>query len=324
MAKRGGERTDDYPLPHSKYRLKVNEVRDSNCGVRFGQGSKFDRPGSKSFVQMAGPFLPHRANLNEERGPSFFPDLLVIGTADKSSELLSKVTSVRLPFKLSISASERKREREKERRCKTAGEREREKEGRERRRTKTPYGRDCRDRRKDRLRSQPLTSASVAAPQGIPLSLSLSLSLPSPFLPSWGPRTRILLEKKQMIESDVRVRVRLKVRTDRNRSNRVSGSRLARGRKAILHVKRGFRVRQGKQTDRPLSDLPSPRSLFLLVGNAQPAPRCQRCSVRVVGGLTNQRRVHSGLLTLDLTLTLSIEVGGPPTVAPTPRHSRSV
>ena len=114
MAKRGGERTDDYPLPHSKYRLKVNEVRDSNCGVRFGQGSKFDRPGSKSFVQMAGPFLPHRANLNEERGPSFFPDLLVIGTADKSSELLSKVTSVRLPFKLSISASERKRERERE------------------------------------------------------------------------------------------------------------------------------------------------------------------------------------------------------------------
>ena len=126
MAKRGGERTD--PLPHSKYRLKVNEVRDSNCGVRLGQGSKFDGPGSKSFVQMAGPFLPHRANLNEERGPSFFTDLLVIGTADKSSEL-SKVTSVRLPFKLSISASERKREREREKDVvKQRGEREREKE----------------------------------------------------------------------------------------------------------------------------------------------------------------------------------------------------
>ena len=131
------------------------------------------------------------------------------GTADIGAEL-GKVNSVgRLPFKLSISASERQK---KEGRCKTAGGRDRGK-GREGERERGGEA-GLRRHMGETAETEGQTEISAADVHvGRWASGDLSPSLPS-LLPSWGLRTRILLEKQEIIEGEVRQIVR---------TNRVSG-----------------------------------------------------------------------------------------------------
>ena len=124
--------------------------------------------------------------------------------------------------------------------------------------------------------------------------LSLSLSLPS-FLPSWGLRTRILLEKQEIIEGEVRQTVR---------TNRVSGKggredyRVGENseREGNFTRKKMIPCQSGKAENCPIFHHRWRSLAFLLVGNAQsPLPPPVAVGGVRVGGLPNQQRGHSGL-----------------------------